>query len=146
MAFRNDLEAALLRATELETELGEKTKSNQASAEEIRSLKAELTLSKKNIRRLEALLPGSLPRRRRIFSTFFFIGIGLVFATAVAGYRSESYGVTMSHAAVVPLFFGIGGWFGAQKSVIAGWISAVGSGIGALLLLIVFYQGIWPSL
>lgn len=146
MAFRNDLQAALLLANELESELAAKTASNDANTEELRSLRSQLAQRQKEIHELEALLPESLPRRRRVFSTFFFIGLGLVVATAVAGYRSESYGVTMSHVAILPLFFGIGGWLGARKSPLAGWIAGIVSGFAALLFLVVFYQAIWPSL
>jgi hypothetical protein len=146
MSYRDSLDAAMARLANLEQELAEKTASSAATEQELGRLKRELAGARREVRRLQAEIPGSAPHARRPFITALLVGLGLVVATAVAGYHSERFGVMMSYLAAAPVGFGLSGLVGARHSRNRGWLLAA---VGAVLLelgLLVFYEGIWPSL
>lgn len=142
MSYRDSLDAALARLANLEQELAAKTATDQ----ELARLKQELARARGEVRRLRAELPGSGPHARRPFVTALLVGLGLVVATAVAGYHSERFGVMMSYLAAAPVGFGLSGLIGAIHSRRRGWIFAVCGAVALVLGLLLFYEGIWPSL
>ena len=146
MSYRDSLDAALARLANLEQELAAKTASSEATEQELARLKQELAGARSEVRRLRAELPGSGPHARRPFVTALLVGLGLVVATGVAGYHSERFGVMMSYLAAAPIGFGLAGLIGALRSRRRGWVLASCGAVILVLGLLLFYEGIWPSL
>ncbi len=148
MAFREDLDAARMRAESLASEVERLTEANTASADELEKLRSDLAKARRDVKRLAALEPGSAARVAAPFRSLTFVSLGLILATAVAGYHSETVGISMSYFAGALLGFGLGGWIGALRfEKTAG---AVGVALVAMCMLVfvlgVFYSSIWPSL
>lgn len=146
MGYRDDLQGAMARLSSLEQELARKQASSAATERELAQLKQELAGARAEVRRLRAELPDSGPWARRPFVTALLVGLGLVVATAVAGYHSERFGVMMSYLAAAPVGFGLAGLVGAAGSRKRGWIFAACGTVLIELLLLVFYEAIWPAL
>jgi hypothetical protein len=146
VAFRGDLDAARARADSLAEQVDRLAQSNAASAEELAAVRKQLADAQREVRRLSALEPGSAARRRAPYRTILFVALGLIIATAVAGYHSETIGVTMSYFAAVLIGLGVGGWIGAGRSRGVGIGCALGGSFFVLVALAFFYGAIWPSL
>jgi hypothetical protein len=146
MAYRDELDAARARSSALDAKVAAMESAKERDAQELARLRGELATAKKEAARLAAFAPGSAVQRSTPHRLVIALGLGLVVATAIAGYANESLGVTMSYFAAGVLGAGCGGWVGARFSRIAG---VVGAGAGAcqgLLLAWIFYSSIWPSL
>lgn len=146
MGYRDDLSAAHLRARTLEDEIERLGASSAANAAELARLERELDRARAEIASLAAYAPEAPARRAAPYVRVIFAGLGLVVATAVGGYESERFGVTMSYFAAAVLGAGLVGALAARHSRGAGIAGALGGGIGALALLGVFYAAVWPSL
>jgi hypothetical protein len=146
MGFRNDLDAAHARAAALETEVEELAASSAADAEELAEVRDQLAAAKREVAALSVHLPGSAARRAAPYRTVIFVALGLAVATAVAGYHSETVGVSMSYLAAAALGAGVAGWLGARRSKLLGLALAIGGALATLAMLFVFYAAIWPSL
>jgi hypothetical protein len=146
MSFRGDLDAARARRETLEREVDRLARSNAASKDELESVRRDLDVAKREVRRLSALEPGSPARRATPYRNVLFVTLGLVMATAVAGYHSETTGMAMSYLAAASLGFGLAGWIGSRRSPAAGIVSALAGALVCSIALAAFYEGIWPSL
>lgn len=101
---------------------------------------------KKEAARLAAYAPSAAAARRGPYRLVSMASVGLVVGTAVAGYHSESVGVSMSYVAALALGVGVGGWIGAGRSRVGGLLGSFAGGLSSIVALAVFYAAIWPSL
>ena len=146
MGFRNDLDAAHARAAALEAEVEELAASSAAEAEELAQVRDQLAAAKREVAALSVHLPDSAAQRSAPYRTVIFVALGLAVATGVAGYHSETVGVSMSYLAAAVLVAGVAGWLGARRSKLLGLVLASAGALAALTALFVFYAAIWPSL
>jgi hypothetical protein len=146
MSFRDPLQAAMQRAENLQRELARVSAAEAATEQQLEQLRRALADANAEVARLRREVPGTPEHARRPFIAVLLVGLGLVVATAIAGYHSESFGITMSYAAIAPVGFGLGGWIGSRRSRRRGWIAGATGAVIALASLAVFYNGIWPSL
>lgn len=146
MGFRNDLDAAHLRAAALEKQVRALAASSAADAAALARARADLAAARKEIAALSVHLPGSGALRATPYRYVLFVGLGLVLATAVAGSQSESLGVSMSYFAGAVLGAGAAGWLGARRSRPLGIVLALAGALGMLGALLFFYEAVWPSL
>ena len=122
------------------------TTSSAAEAEELAQVRDQLAAAKREVAALSVHLPGSATQRSAPYRTVIFVALGLAVATGVAGYHSETVGVSMSYLAAAVLVAGVAGWLGARRSKLLGLVLASAGALAALTALFVFYAAIWPSL
>ena len=146
MGFRNDLDAAHARAAALEAEVEELAASSAAEAEELAQVRDQLAAAEREVAALSVHLPGSAAQRSAPYRTVIFVALGLAVATGVAGYHSETVGVSMSYLGAAVLGAGVAGWLGARRSKLLGLVLASAGALAVLIALFVFYAAIWPSL
>ncbi|MCC6875662.1 MAG: hypothetical protein IT378_15250 [Sandaracinaceae bacterium] len=145
MSYRDTLDAAQARARSLAEEVGKLSQQSDASAQELAQVRSQLAEAEKEVSRLAALVPGSPAQKAGPYRAVLLVGVGLVVATAIAGYHSESIGVAMSCAAAPALGFGGSGWLAARLGR-APLVPAILGALALGLALAGFYAVVWPEL